>query len=236
MSLEVRRGVERFVTVEDGRTTRHSFSFGPHYDPANLGFAQLVSHNDDLLAPTAGYPDHPHQEIEVVTWVLSGALEHRDSVGGAGVLRPGQVQVMSAGAGLVHSEFAAPGAGETRFVQTWVRPDSWGEPPSYAAADVGASLPGAGWVGVVGRDGLPIRCAGASLWVSESTVGDELVIPDAVHAHLFVATGSVTLSREASAGDQEWELVAGDAARMTDRGGELTVTSPGQLMLWTFDA
>lgn len=223
MSLEVRRGADRFLTVDPGRETRHSFSFGPHYDPANLGFAQLVSHNDDRLAPSAGYPDHPHQEIEVVTWVLSGGLEHRDSTGGSGVLLPGQVQVMSAGSGVVHSEFAAPGAGETRFIQTWVRPDTWGEEPSYAVAAFAA---GSGWTAVVGGDALPVRARGATLWIADAAVGDELVVPDSPHAHLFVATGAFSLAGV--------DLVEGDAARMSNRGGDLTVTAPGQLMLWTF--
>lgn len=225
MTLDVRRAGSRFVTVEAGRETRHSFSFGPHYDPANLGFGLLVSHNDDLLAPGAGYPDHPHQEIEVVTWVLSGALAHQDSTGSSGVLEPGQVQVMSAGTGVVHAEFAAPGAGETRFVQTWVRPDAWGATPSYASA---VADPGTGWTAVVGGDGLPVGASGATLWVSDAAAGDRLVVPEAPHAHLFVATGAARLG--------EVELAEGDAVRMTDRGGDLAVTAPGQLMLWTFGA
>lgn len=225
MTLDVRRAGSRFVTVEAGRETRHSFSFGPHYDPANLGFGLLVSHNDDLLAPGAGYPDHPHQEIEVVTWVLSGALAHQDSTGSSGVLEPGQVQVMSAGTGVVHSEHAAEGAGETRFVQTWVRPDAWGATPSYASA---VADPGSGWTAVVGGDGLPVGASGATLWVSDAAAGDRLVVPEAPHAHLFVATGAARLG--------EVELAEGDAVRMTDRGGDLAVTAPGQLMLWTFGA
>lgn len=224
MTLEVRRAGSRFVTVEAGRSTRHSFSFGPHYDPANLGFGLLVSHNDDLLDPGAGYPDHPHQEIEVVTWVLSGALAHRDSLGGSGVLTPGQVQVMSAGTGVVHSEYAEPGAGPTRFIQTWVRPDRWGSTPRHAAEQVS---PGRGWTAVVGGSGLPVGASGATLWMADAAAGDELAVPDMPYGHLFVATGAVSLD--------DLDLGEGDAARMTDRGGDLTVTAPGQLMLWTFD-
>lgn len=230
MSLEVRRAGSRFVTVEEGRETRHSFSFGPHYDPGNLGFGLLVSHNDDLLAPGAGYPDHPHQEIEVVTWVLSGALAHRDSVGSSGVLLPGEVQVMSAGTGVVHSEFAAPGAGETRFVQTWVRPDAWGATPAYASAAVG---PGRGWTAVVGGDGLPLGARAATLWVSDAAAGDTLVVPEVPHAHLFVATGAADV---VDALGPVVDLGEGDAVRVVGRGADLVVTAPGQLMLWTFDS
>lgn len=195
MSIEVRRAGERFVTVESGRVTRHSFSFGPHYDPANLGFGLLVSHNDDLLQPGSGYPDHPHQEMEIVTWVLSGALAHSDSSGRSGVIVPGQVQVMSAGTGIVHAEMAEPGAGVTRFVQTWVRPDSWGGAPRYASAEIS---PGSGWTAVatgagVAGSALPIGSQGATLWVADAEPGARLTVPEVPHAHLFVATGAVLL-------------------------------------------
>jgi redox-sensitive bicupin YhaK (pirin superfamily) len=258
MSIEVRRGGERFVTVEEGRVTRHSFSFGPHYDPANLGFGLLVSHNDDLLQPGAGYPDHPHQETEIVTWVLSGALAHSDSSGRAGVIVPGQVQVMSAGTGIVHAEMAEPGAGVTRFVQTWVRPDSWGGAPRYASADVS---PRSGWTAVATGAGavgaaLPIGSRGATLWVADAAVGAQLAVPHVPHAHLFVATGailidldpgaagprSLTADDEAVGNTQEaghslragLRIGEGDAVRFRDRGADLVVTDPGQLMLWTF--
>jgi redox-sensitive bicupin YhaK (pirin superfamily) len=237
MSIEVRRASERFVTVEEGRVTRHSFSFGSHYDPANLGFGLLISHNDDLLQPGAGYPDHPHQEMEIVTWVLSGALAHSDSSGRSGLIVPGQVQVMSAGTGIVHAEMAEPGAGTTRFVQTWVRPDSWGTAPRCAAAD---ASPGAGWTAVAAGPGgaetgaLPIGSRGATLWVADAVPGEPLPVPEVPHAHLFVATGSVVLGLDARPDDASRALGAGDAVRLTGRGLDLTVAEPGQLMLWTF--
>jgi redox-sensitive bicupin YhaK (pirin superfamily) len=231
VSIEVRRAGDRFVTVESGRVTRHSFSFGPHYDPANLGFGLLVSHNDDLLDPGVGYPDHPHQETEIVTWVLSGALSHRDSFGRSGVITPGQVQVMSAGTGIVHAEMAAPGAGPTRFVQTWVRPDAWGAEPSYAAAEVS---PGADWTAVASGAGgggvLPIGSRGATLWVADAPEGATLAVPEVAQAHLFVATGAVALAGV----EADVALLEGDAARLTGAGADLVVSEAGQLMLWTF--
>src|SRR4028119_142963 len=107
----------RPTTAGEGRLTRHSLSFGAHYDPGNVAFGALVAHNDDRLEPGSGYPDHPHVDVEIVTWVLEGVLAHRDSLGGAADLGPGTVQVQSAGSGVRHSEIADPGAGPTRFVQ-----------------------------------------------------------------------------------------------------------------------
>ncbi len=132
--IEYRPGADRFVTRAEGRTTWHSFSFGAHYDPGNVGFARLVAHNDERLPPGTGYDDHPHADLEIVTWVLTGALRHTSTVG-SGVIGPGQVQRLSAGSGVVHSE-VADGPEETRFLQAWVRPDEPGLEPDYLSADV----------------------------------------------------------------------------------------------------
>ena len=96
-----------------------------HYDPDNVGFGSLVCHDDHLLGPGVGFDEHPHRDLEIVTWVLSGALQHSDSSGHTGVVRPGEVQVLSAGSGVTHSEIAGPD-GPTRFVQAWLTPDSLG--------------------------------------------------------------------------------------------------------------
>ena len=123
MTVGLYAGSQRSSSTAPGRETRHSFSFGPHYDPANLGFGPLVCHNDDLLDPSAstvaGYPEHPHTELEIVTWVLEGALVHTDSSGHRHVVETGRAQVLSAGTGVRHSEVAA--APQTRFVQVWLQ-------------------------------------------------------------------------------------------------------------------
>ena len=117
MAVGLYAGSQRSSSTVEGRETRHSFSFGPHYDPANLGFGPLVCHNDDLLDPAvadpAGYPDHPHSELEIVTWVLEGALVHTDSTGSRHVVA-GRAQVLSGGAGLRPREVAAPRSGRGR--------------------------------------------------------------------------------------------------------------------------
>jgi quercetin 2,3-dioxygenase len=227
VTIEVRRAGDRFTTRAEGRTTWHSFSFGTHYDPGNVGFGALVAHNDEWLPPGTGYPDHPHRDVEIVTVVLSGALAHTDSAGRADVLVPGQVSRTSAGAGIVHAEVAAPEAGQgvtTRFVQTWLRPDEPGGAPSYSVAEVGR--PGT-LTEVVGTDGaLEVGAQGARLHLAHVASG-QLTLPDAPLLHLFVPDATVAVG--------ERELGPGDAARLTGEGARtLTVEKPGLILVWAF--
>jgi quercetin 2,3-dioxygenase len=234
VTIEVRRADSRFVTRAPGRFTSHSFSFGEHYDPTNVSFEQLVCHNDDIVDPGFGYDDHPHRDVEIVTWVLSGALSHRDSSGREGVTTPGTVQAISAGDGIVHSETVERGAGVTRFVQTWVRPDLPGGATSYASAAVSVA---AGWVPVASGShpdaATRIGTRGATLWVAAPAAsGTTLMLPAAAAVHLFVATGSVALQGDASLGARA--LQEGDAARISEEGAALRVEAPSQLLAWTF--
>ena len=135
MGIEIRRADERFRTASEWLESRHSFSFGPHYDPANVGFGFLVAHNDETVAPGTGFETHPHQDLEIVTWVLRGALAHRDSEGNSGVVHPGLAQRMSAGSGIQHSEWNDAGD-PVHYVQMWVRPDRFDLPPSYQQAEI----------------------------------------------------------------------------------------------------
>ena len=149
MTSALYAGSSRFITTRADRLTRHSFSFGEHYDPANLGFGPMVCHNDDVLDPGGGYPDHPHADLEIVTWVLDGVLLHTDDAGNTEELRPGDVQVMSAGSGIRHAEIAdaASGADPVRAGLDQARRAGY-------AADAGArstSQPGAGLTTVVRR-------------------------------------------------------------------------------------
>jgi redox-sensitive bicupin YhaK (pirin superfamily) len=221
--IEYRESAGRYTTHAEGRTTEHSFSFGAHYDPANTGFATLVAHNDEHLPPGTGYPDHPHTDLEIVTWVLSGALRHTSSAG-SGVVRPGQVQRLSAGAGVVHAEVSDTTA-DTRFLQAWVRPDEAGTPPDYRAADV---VVGEDWSVVAGPDGaVPLGAAGTSLLVAHPRSGHRLLLPESPRLHVFVADGSVMLG--------ERLLGPGDAARLLDEGGRpLTPEADCQLVVWAF--
>ncbi|HEX2895294.1 MAG TPA: pirin family protein [Marmoricola sp.] len=226
MTIEVRRAADRFRTEAEGRTTWHSFSFGRHYDPRNVGFGALVAHNDEHLPTGTGYADHPHADVEIVTVVLEGALRHTDSDGRTGVLVPGEISRTSAGSGIVHAEVAEPSLEPgvtTRFVQTWLRPDESGGVPAYDAAEVGS---GDGLIEVVGPSGaLGIATSGARLHLGHLDPG-RITLPDAPLLHVFAPQAVVTL------GDRE--LVPGDAARLTDEGArELTVERPGLLLVWS---
>jgi redox-sensitive bicupin YhaK (pirin superfamily) len=225
MSVALYAGSQRSSSTADGRVTRHSFSFGPHYDPANLGFGPLVCHNDDVLEPSSGYPDHPHSELEIVTWVLEGALVHTDSTGARHVVEAGRAQVLAAGTGVRHSEVAAPGSGCCRFVQAWLAPTAAGTVPSYALGE--APPPRSGLVDVAGGSGLPLGTTGARLLVARLAAGQSVTLPDGPRQHVFAATGSVAL------GDHV--LRSGDAARISDEPGHVVRASEDtELLVWSF--
>lgn len=120
--------------------TWHSFSFADYYDPAEMGWGALRVINEDIVAPGQGFPMHGHRDMEIVTVILDGALEHRDSLGNGAVIRPGEVQRMSAGTGVRHSEFNPSTTQATHLLQIWIMPAATGAAPGYEQA---ASLPGA---------------------------------------------------------------------------------------------
>ncbi|MFC7503937.1 pirin family protein, partial [Nocardioides sp. GCM10030258] len=122
MNVEIRRGSVRFVERERGRLSRHGFSFGPHFDPERLSFGPMVCHDDHVLGPGLGFEEHTHQALEIVTWVVSGSVVHTDGTGASVTLGAGECGVLSAGAGVRHSEFAGPD-GPVRFVQVWLTAD-----------------------------------------------------------------------------------------------------------------
>lgn len=130
--ITLRPAAERGRTTLDWLESFHSFSFGEYRDRDHMGFRSLRVINDDVVAPGAGFPTHPHSDMEIVSYVVSGALEHRDSTGGSGVIRPGDVQAMSAGSGLTHSEFNHSKTEPVRLLQIWLRPGERALPPRFA--------------------------------------------------------------------------------------------------------
>ena len=129
--IQIRRGSERGRTDLGWLDGRHTFSFGDYHDPEQMGFRALRVLNDDRIRPGQGFGTHPHRDMEIVTFVLAGALEHRDNLGNGSVIRPGDVQRMSAGTGVRHSEFNPSPTDPTRLLQIWVLPERHGLPPGY---------------------------------------------------------------------------------------------------------
>jgi hypothetical protein len=211
LSIELRLAADRLESHAGGIVSRHSFAFGPHYDPTNTRFGPLVTHNDDVLAPGAGFPEHPHRDLEIVTWVVSGALQHTDSTGGAAIVRPGMVGRLHTGAGVRHSETNAS-SGETRYVQMWLLPDVE-VLPSYETADVSEALESGELVAVASGSqpaAVTLRC-NATLFVARLAAGTSATLPSSALLHLFVARGAVTLSAD----HEQVQLLSEDAVRIT---------------------
>lgn len=129
--LQVRRAEDRGLGRTNWLDSRHSFSFANYYDPGQVGFSDLLVINDDRVAPGSGFGTHPHQDMEIFSYVLDGELEHRDSMGVSYVSRPGDIQMMSAGSGIYHSEYNHSKRETLRFLQIWIVPDRKGVTPRY---------------------------------------------------------------------------------------------------------
>jgi hypothetical protein len=191
----------------------------------------MVCHDDHLLSGGQGFPDHPHADLEIVTWVLRGSVVHADDHGHVGRAEPGTVQVLSAGSGVTHAETALEAAGATRFVQVWLTPDHAGAEPSYALSPV--SLPEGELVTVAsGRDpDAPARLgtSAATFAVARLPAGGSLTLPDDPMQHVYVASGALVRSSLAQ------PLEEGDAFRIIERPGlELAAAVPTELLVWTF--
>lgn len=231
--VAIDRAADRFHTRIGWLDSWHSFSFGSHYDPLRVGHGLLIVSNDDRVEPGAGFGPHPHRDMEIVTWVLEGTLEHQDSSGSRGVLQPGAAQHMSAGTGVTHSEMNASSAEPVHFVQMWVVPGTDGIEPVYNEADFNGALAGGGLVAIASGQGhagaLALNQPGAAMWVARLDDAEMVVLPDAAFVHLFVARGAGMV------GDDP--LAAGDAARLTGAGPvTFTATDKSEIIVWESDS
>jgi hypothetical protein len=247
-SVVVHRAGDRAHTRIDWLDSRHSFSFGPHYDPANTHFGVLLVSNDDVVKAGTGFDTHPHRDMEIVTWVLDGSLVHQDSEGNAGLIYPGLAQRMSAGTGILHSErndtwsAGASGAGvpesDVHFVQMWVVPDAARIAPGYEQLDVSEPLDSGELVVIA--SGMPkhaearaisINQRHAALYAARLAPGAVTRLPDSPLAHLFVARGSVELEGTGPLG-------TGDTARVSVSDGRRITAGPdgAEVLIWEMDA
>jgi quercetin 2,3-dioxygenase len=230
-TIDVRRAGERPRTNIGWLDSHHSFSFGGHHDPANTHHGLLLVSNDDRVAPGSGFETHPHRDMEIITWVLSGELEHKDTLANRGLIYPGLAQRMSAGRGIWHSEKNLSASDEVHFVQMWVLPDTEGVDPGYQQLDINDELARGGLVPIASGQGhdsaIALRQQGAVLWGGRLQPGEQVTVPDARHVHLFVARGDAVL-------DGDTELGGGDAVRLTDRGapGLRAGSSGAEVLVW----
>ena len=219
--ITVRRAAERGTANLGWLDSRHSFSFGHYYDPDHMGFGALRVINEDRVLPGAGFGTHGHEDMEIISYVLEGALEHKDSIGTGSVIRPGDVQVMSAGTGIRHSEFNHSKSGPVHFLQIWVLPDRKGLPPRYDQK----SFPGAEkrdrlrLVGSPdGRDGSIVIHQDAEIYDALLSNGHTVTHPlkPGRRSWVQVVRGAVEVNQQAA--------VAGDGVAVENE-AVLTITS-----------
>lgn len=240
--IVVAKASDRFATDVSWLRSRHSFSFGPHYDPANTGFGQLIVNNDDVVAAGSGFDTHPHRDAEIVTWVLSGSLVHQDSQGHTGVIYPGLAQRMSAGRGILHSEKNDAWRVDQRrvhdepvhFIQMWVLPDESGVDPGYEQLDINPQLAtgdlilvASGMAKHQNDTAIRIRQAGAALFAARVSPAATVSIPAGPKVHVFVARGAGLLEPGVPLG-------VGDSARLTHSDARTFTAAPegAEVLVW----
>ena len=207
----------------------HTFSFADYYNPEWMGYRTLRVINDDLVMPGMGFGKHPHRDMEIITYILSGSLEHKDSMGNGRVIKTGDVQYMAAGSGVQHSEFNPKKDEAVHLLQIWIQPDAKGVTPRYAEKSFATAEAGK-WhlvTSKAGRDGSIAIHQDADLWLAKLEAGQKITRPlDAQrHAWLHVAEGEVTVNGKTLAG--------GDAAALDGKTTiEVAGVKPAQVLLF----
>jgi redox-sensitive bicupin YhaK (pirin superfamily) len=225
--IEIRPSEERGHNRISWLESRFTFSFDQYYDPDHTQFRSLRVMNEDVVAPGGGFPTHPHRDMEILTWILEGALEHRDNTGGSGVIRPGELQHMSAGRGVMHSEFNPSQKDSVHLLQIWLLPERKGLDPSYEQlAFPDAELRGKFHL-VAGPQAPVTIHQDANLYIARLDKGADAKhsIGTGRHAWVQIARGSVKLNGTA--------LKAGDGAAISDE-SEIRVEArePSEVLLF----
>jgi quercetin 2,3-dioxygenase len=228
--ITIRRSADRGRSEHGWLDSRHTFSFADYYDPAQMGFRALRVINEDRVTPGKGFPTHAHRDMEIVTYVLDGALEHKDSMGNGSIIRPGDVQRMSAGTGVTHSEYNPSPAEPVHFLQIWILPERDGLPPSYEQEKFSADAKRGALRLIASRggdDGSVAVHQDVELFATVLERGDEVAhaLQRGRHAWVQVARGAVTLDGTA--------LRQGDGAAVSDAPSvTLRATETSEILLF----
>jgi quercetin 2,3-dioxygenase len=227
--MNVRRAGERGHAEHGWLDTYHTFSFADYYDARWMGFRSLRVINDDLVMPGRGFGTHPHRDMEIITYVLRGALEHKDSMGNGRVIRAGEIQYMAAGTGVEHSEFSPSRDEAVHLLQIWIVPDRAGVPPRYAEQSLADAS--AGVLHLItsrtGRDGSIAIHQDAELWLARLVPGDRVAhrLAPGRHAWVHVAEGELSLNGTTLGG--------GDGAALSEESTlEVSAVKPSQVLLF----
>lgn len=230
--LSIRRSEDRGGADHGWLKAKHSFSFGDYFDPENMGFRTLRVINEDVVAPGTGFGMHPHRDMEIITWILDGELEHKDSLGNGAVLRPGEAQRISAGKGVRHSEFNASKTKPVHLLQMWIEPRERGVEPAYGQKEFEAGGRNGRLQPIAspdGRDGSMVIQQDASLMVADLGAGDRVAheFEHGGHGWVQVARGNVRVNGET--------LKAGDAAVLSDERSVEIAAEGGPAQVLVFD-
>ncbi len=214
--IEVRAAAQRGHTEWGWLDSRHTFSFGEYFDGRQMGFGPLRVINDDRVAPGEGFGTHSHSDMEILSYVLEGALAHKDSAGGGGVIRPGEIQFMRAGTGVSHSEFNHSKTEPVHFLQIWLIPDTRGLKPAYGQLAFDRTKAAAGFVLLASKDGrdgsLQVQQDVAlHVTILEAGAKRELPLRPGRRAWVHVARGNVLLN-DKKLGEGDGAAVTGDSA------------------------
>ena len=225
--MQIRRANKRGHANHGWLDTYHTFSFADYHDPAWMGFRSLRVLNDDLVLPGMGFARHPHRDMEILTYVLSGRLSHEDSLGNKRVIQPGEVQYMAAGSGVRHSEFNPSREEAVHFLQIWLLPDAQGVDPRYeeraVPRETGASL-------IASKQGREKSIAinqDADLWLAQLDPDDSIehTLADNRHAWIQLADGEIALG--------ETTLKPGDGASISEGGTlKFTAIKPSRFLIF----
>jgi redox-sensitive bicupin YhaK (pirin superfamily) len=228
--LTVRKSQDRGATQIAWLDSKHSFSFGDYYDPQNMGFGALRVINEDVIAGGGGFRPHPHRDMEIVTYILSGALQHKDSLGTGSVIRPGEIQKMSAGSGIVHSEFNASRERECHLLQIWIEPSKTGIAPAYEQKPIDPEAVKNHFARIAApdpRNGEVTLVQDAEIWAAKFDAGVETVraLERGRRAWLQVARGTVEVCEQV--------VKAGDAVAISDEDRNVVrAHAPSEVLLF----